>query len=293
LNNIVYPAIGAVIAAAGTFLRRRAKKGAGKKSALAGRLGLLLQVGGAWYFVVRLLILAFGPVQKEEGLDLEIFPARTGIMIGSYNLSQTVAISWGIMLVLILAALALRLFLLPRFTQVPKGAQNVIELCVDTAGRYTASQTAHAPAWLSAYIFTVSVYLVACAAAEAAGLRSPATDITFTLALGLCTFLVINAAGIIEKDGVLGRLKSIGSPTPVVFPFRVVSDIAIPVSLACRLFGNMLGGMVVMDLLYSALGSGAVAIPSVIGLFFNVFHPLIQAFIFVTLTLSFVNEAVE
>ena len=51
--------------------------------------------------------------------------------------------------------------------------------------------------------------------------------------------------------------------------------------------------MIVMDLLYTALGNGAVGIPSVLGLYFNVFHPLIQAFIFVTLTLTFVNEATE
>ena len=68
---------------------------------------------------------------------------------------------------------------------------------------------------------------------------------------------------------------------------------AVPVSLACRLFGNMLGGLIVMDLLYFAMGNYAVALPSVVGLYFNVFHPLIQAFIFVTLTLTFIGEAVE
>jgi F0F1-type ATP synthase membrane subunit a len=46
-------------------------------------------------------------------------------------------------------------------------------------------------------------------------------------------------------------------------------------------------------LLYMALGNNAVGIPAVAGLYFNAFHPLIQAFIFVTLTLTFINEAVE
>ena len=79
----------------------------------------------------------------------------------------------------------------------------------------------------------------------------------------------------------------------MVFIFRVISEFAIPVSMACRLFGNMLGGMIVIDLLYVALGSNAVGIPSVIGLFFNVFHPMMQTFVFVTLTLTFINEAIE
>lgn len=97
----------------------------------------------------------------------------------------------------------------------------------------------------------------------------------------------------LKKKGVVGRIKSLAKPTPVVFPMKIVSDLAVPVSLACRLFGNMLGGMIVMDLLYYALGSAAIGIPSVLGLYFNLFHPLIQTFIFVTLTLTFINEAVE
>ena len=113
-----------------------------------------------------------------------------------------------------------------------------------------------------------------------------------TLAMALITFVLINYYGI-RKKGVLGRIKSLGKPNPVIFPIKVLSDIAVPVSLACRLFGNMLGGMIVMDLLYMALGNAAIGFPSVLGLYFNVFHPLIQTYIFVTLTLTFIGEAVE
>jgi len=113
-----------------------------------------------------------------------------------------------------------------------------------------------------------------------------------TFSLALITFILINVYGI-KKKGVIGRIKSLASPTPLVFPFRVIADMAIPVSMACRLFGNMLGGMIVIDLLYTALGSNAIGIPGVAGLYFNAFHPIIQAFIFVTLTLTFINEAIE
>jgi F-type H+-transporting ATPase subunit a len=123
-------------------------------------------------------------------------------------------------------------------------------------------------------------------------LRAPTADIMMTAALALLTFIMINVYGISRK-GAGGRIKALASPTPVVFVFRVITEFALPVSMACRLFGNMLGGMIVMDMLYSALGYGAVGIPSVIGLFFNIFHPLIQAFIFITLTLTFINEAIE
>ena len=74
---------------------------------------------------------------------------------------------------------------------------------------------------------------------------------------------------------------------------KIDSDIAIPNSLACRLFGNMLGGMIVMELLKGALGGYAAGIPGIAGLYFNLFHPLIQAYIFITLSLTFIDEAME
>jgi F-type H+-transporting ATPase subunit a len=63
--------------------------------------------------------------------------------------------------------------------------------------------------------------------------------------------------------------------------------------MACRLFGNMFAGMIIIDLLYFAMKKFAVVLPGVAGLYFNLFHPLIQAFIFITLTLSYIAEAAE
>jgi F-type H+-transporting ATPase subunit a len=48
-----------------------------------------------------------------------------------------------------------------------------------------------------------------------------------------------------------------------------------------------------MDLLYSAMGNAAIGFPSLAGLYFNLFHPLIQTYIFITLSLTFIGEAVE
>ena len=136
------------------------------------------------------------------------------------------------------------------------------------------------------------MFVVSCAAVELLGVRAPTADITMTFALALVTFVLINFYGL-RKKGVGGRIKSLAQPTVAVFPIKIVSELAVPVSLACRLFGNMLGGMIVMDLLYSALGNAAIGFPSVLGLYFNVFHPLIQTYIFITLTLTYIGEAVE
>ncbi len=287
-------AAGLLIAIGGALLRQISKnlatKQPEKKTPKRLRtLGSVVGIAGIWFFVVQLLRLIFGPVPSEEFM-VELSAPR--ISLGGWSVSATVITTWIAMAVLIVLALLARLFVIPRMRQVPKGVQNVLELMVDGVSSYTKSQTHGLGEGLSSYIFSVAALLVASAMVELFGVRAPTADITMTFALALVTFILINVYGI-KKKGVGGRIKALAQPTPVVFPLRVISDIALPVSMACRLFGNMLGGMIVMDLLYNALGGSAIGIPSVVGLYFNVFHPLIQAFIFITLTLTFINEATE
>ena len=244
---------------------------------------------GFYLLTTRLIELVFGS-SEQKGLEFSLWPER--VEFAGFSLSITVIYTWIVMAALIVAALVVRLAIFRRFKETPKGAQNVIELLVEAVRKYVDSQAQGTGELLCSYILTIAALMLGCAVLELFKLRSPTSDITMTFALAAMTFILINANGI-KKKGVGGRIKSLASPTPVVFIFRTISELAIPVSMACRLFGNMLGGMIVMDLLYSALGNGAVGIPSLVGLFFNVFHPLIQAFIFITLTLTFINEAIE
>jgi F-type H+-transporting ATPase subunit a len=242
-----------------------------------------------WVAVVGTLTLIFGK-HKSEGFKVSLWAER--VYIFGFNLSSTVICTWVIMALLIVLAVLFRIFVVPRMKDLPNGLQNIIELSVESVEKYTDSKVGKLGDNLGSYIFTVAVFMVSCAAVELFGVRAPTADITLTFTLAVITFILINYYGI-KRKGVLGRIKSMASPTPIVFPIKIVTDLAIPVSLACRLFGNMLGGMIVMDLLYMALGNAAVGIPSILGLYFNVFHPLIQKFIFVTLSLTFINEAVE
>ena len=185
---------------------------------------------------------------------------------------------------LILLAVLFRLFVFPRFTETPHGLQNVVELAVEWLSRYCRANLCRPLGEnLAAYLFTVALYMIGCAAVELLGLRAPTSDILTTFAMALVTFFLINFYGIRSK-GLGGRLRSMARPTPVIFPIKILTDVAVPVSLACRLFVNMLGGMIVMELLYFALGNAAFGAPAVLGLYFNVFHPLIQVFIFITLS---------
>jgi len=231
----------------------------------------------------------FGSAVSSFG-DVSIVTERVNLF--GVSIGVTIVYSWVAMALLIIGAVILRFTAFRSPCAIPTKAQNVIESIVEAVGNYTNAQAHGTGEMLCSYILTISSFLVMCAFLELFRLRPPTSDITVTLSLALLTFVLINVYGF-KRKGFIGRIKSLASPTPIVFPFRLISEIAIPVSLACRLFGNMLGGMIVIDLLYSALGNFAIGIPGVLGLYFNAFHPLIQTFIFVTLTLTFINEAIE
>jgi len=260
-----------------------------KKDKRAGYLATIIAVIGCYIFVTQLLTIIFKPTESHS-LEFSLWPERVDVF--GVSLSVTIIYTWAAMALLIVAALLLRIFVVRRFKEIPRGAQNVLETIVEAVGKYTSAQAHGTGEMLCSYILSIAALMIASASLELFRLRPPTADITMTFSLAFMTFVLINVYGI-KRKGALGRIKSLASPTPVVFIFRVISEIAIPVSMACRLFGNMLGGMIVIDLLYMSLGSNAVGIPSVAGLYFNVFHPIMQTFIFVTLTLTFINEAIE
>jgi len=260
-----------------------------KKTKRLRILATMIAVIGVYILLTRLISVIFGPGERG-GVEFSLWPERVDIL--GVSLSVSIVYTWAAMVLLVAGALTLRFTVVRKFTGRPTGAQNALETVVEVVGKYTNAQAHGTGEFLCSYILTIGSLMIMCAFLELFRLRPPTADITMTFALAFMTFIFINVYGV-RKKGSIGRIKSLASPTPVVFIFRVIAEIAIPVSMACRLFGNMLGGMIVIDLLYMALGSSAIGIPSVAGLYFNVFHPMMQTFIFVTLTLTFINEAIE
>ncbi len=248
---------------------------------------MVLGVFLLWLFCGLVIGLYAAPA---EGLHVEIMAPRMTVL--GFDVSSSVVFSWVAMAVILVLAVLTRLFVIPKFREQPRGLQAVLELMVSAVSDYTEEKLGHRSEALSAYMLALAALMIGSAMVELFGVRPPTADLVMTFSLALCTFVMINYFGI-KKKGVGGRLKSLAQPTPVIFPIRILTDIAIPVSLACRLFGNMLGGMIVMHLLYMALGAFSVGAPAVLGLYFNVFHPVIQVFIFMTLSLTFIGEAAE
>ena len=113
----------------------------------------------------------------------------------------------------------------------------------------------------------------------------------------------------IRANGVWGWLKGYAEPVAVMLPMNIVSEIAQPISMAFRHFGNIMGGGVLTSLLYSALAAASslifgwlpgllgeipflqVGIPAVLSLYFDIFSGFVQALVFSLLTMVYVGNA--
>ena len=251
------------------------------------RLLFLAGVLSLWLFSGLVLGLFTAGAKTFE---VSISPTRMNVL--GFSVSSSVVVAWIVIAALTVIALLIRFLAIPRFKETPRGLQLVLETAVGAVSNFTKEKFGHENDSLAAYFFALAALFIGSAVVELFGVRPPTTDLTMTFSYALVTFVLINFFGI-RKKGVKGRMKSLMKPNAVIFPFKLLSDIAVPISLACRLFGNMLGGMIVVELIYYALGAFSVGVPAVLGLYFNAFHPLIQFFIFINLSLTFIGEAVE
>ena len=97
---------------------------------------------------------------------------------------------------------------------------------------------------------------------------------------------LIEYAGIHARGGV-GFLKSLAAPTPIMAPMNVLEVAIRPTSLCMRLFGNVLGAFVIMELIKLVV---PVFVPAIFSLYFDLFDGLIQTYVFVFLTSLFMKE---
>lgn len=226
------------------------------------------------------------------GLEVANLTPDRVTLFGDFSVPVTMITLWIVSVILIVAALIIRFVLLKKFKQKPKGLQNILELGIEASCRLSKSNLHEKGKSIAPYVTTLAIVLVLSGLTELLGVRAPATDINFTIALALISFVLINAYAI-RYRGVFGRLKSFGEPIKFIYPIKVLTHVATPISLACRLFGNLFSGLIIMELIYSALGYFAVGIPAVLSVYFNLFHVGMQAYVFIMLTLSFINEGLE
>lgn len=137
------------------------------------------------------------------------------------------------------------------------------------------------------------------------GLYAPTSDINITAGWAILVFVLITYYKM--KCGPLMYLKSFGDPVKFLAPLNIISEIATPVSMAFRHYGNVLSGAVISVLLATGLQGLSlkllgglpgflgefpllqIGIPAVLSIYFDVFSGCLQAYIFAMLTMLYVS----
>ncbi len=139
------------------------------------------------------------------------------------------------------------------------------------------------------YLMTVVLYIGISNLIGLLGFKPPTKDINVTAAMAIMSIVLIEFAGIHQK-GIGGWLKSFTQPSIVMFPLNIMEIFVKPVSLCMRLFGNVLGAFVIMEMIK---GIVPFLVPVPFSLYFDIFDGLLQAYIFTLLTALFIGEQLE
>jgi len=216
-------------------------------------------------------------------------------------ITETVIVSWAVMLVIIVG-----IFLLTRrLKEIPSGPQALLEIAVEFLNNFAKNQFGRFSKYLGHYVGALFLFLLLSNVAgvfspvevSAFGfefkppflIKPPTRDINVTAAFGIITILMTIVFGFAAR-GFGGWFKRLLYPVPIMLPFNIMDYGTRLLSLSLRLFGNMLGGLVMMYLIEGLL---PVVLPPIMALYFDLFDGILQAGIFVFLTSLYISEAVK
>lgn len=205
-------------------------------------------------------------------------------LFGGTWVTNTVTTTWIIMIALTL----LSIILTRKLSDVPGKKQNIAEILVDTVNGLVAQTMGESKLYFAPYMLTLIMFLAVANLSGLLGFRPPTADLNTTFALSLLTFGMTIFFGIKSKK--MGYIKGFGEPFIFMLPTNIIGELANPISLSFRLFGNILGGVVIMTLLYQVIPIG---VPAVLHAYFDVFSGLIQTFIFTMLSMVFISMAMD
>ena len=192
--------------------------------------------------------------------------------------------------ILLAAAACVRIFVIPRFQYVPGKVQLLLEELVGLFDRMAKSNSPERNGFLGAYIFAAGVYVFTGTVFELFGLQAvttqghsialpaPLSDVNAAIALGCLSYLVILSGGVASNG-----LRGVG---------RTLKEFSLPISMSFRLFGALLSGLLVTELVYYYTALSYV-LPVVVGVLFTLLHALIQSYVLTTLTSLFYGEVSE
>lgn len=243
--------------------------------------------------LVGTILLGLGNEKNEtvqEAMRDAVLHSSNKIYLFGLAVNPSLVSAYIVTAILLVLALIIRIFVIPRFKIVPGKFQLLIEEWVGIFDGLARSNSPHRYRFLSAYIFTAGTYIFVGTMFELFGfqaitteghsisLPAPQADINGAIAMGVFSYLVILSGGIAGN-----KLKGV---------FLTLKEFSLPISMSFRLFGALLSGMLVTELVYYYVTLSFV-LPVLVGVLFTVLHALIQAYVLTMLTSVFYGEVSE
>lgn len=237
--------------------------------------------------------------------DIEIFQQSTWNPLSLFNLDypwlyvnvQTVINTWIVLSIICISSLILRYIILqtdgPIRFYILQSISSFMKLTSQSLGSFYYSHFS--------FIFSLFVFILLCNWLSILPWTSePTQDINTTLGLGLLAFFYKEIYAI-RIHGLYAYLAEFMQPFFVMFPVNVIGHFSKIISLSFRLFGNIFGGSIIMELYTSLLQYSFIA--EILGLLsgfnflillaFGIFEGLIQAFVFTMLSMTYLALAIQ
>ncbi len=202
--------------------------------------------------------------------------------------TATILNTWLVMAVLIVLSLVATRRTKKR---IPNPAQRIAEVYVSSMDKLTRETLETTSRSYMPLVATMFLFLVLCNwLGIIPGLAEPTKDLNTPLSLGIMGFFITHTAAIREK-GIATYLKEYCQPFFIMAPLNVIGELAKVVSISFRLFGNILGGAIIIAVVSHMIYS--LVLPPFLYVFFSLFVGTIQAFVFPLLTITYIAVATK
>lgn len=167
--------------------------------------------------------------------------------------------------------------------------QNILEALVITMKKQIYEVSRQDPGPYLPFIGTLFIFILAANILSVVpGFIAPTGSLNTSIALAMCVFLAVPVFGI-ASQGIGGYLKEYIKPTVIMLPFNIISEITRTLSLAIRLYGNVMSASVIAVILLGVIPLFFPVVMQVLGLLTGV----IQAYIFAILAIVYIGSATK
>jgi F-type H+-transporting ATPase subunit a len=206
---------------------------------------------------------------------------------GFLKLNGTIVFTWGLMFVLVVGS---KLITRKLSTELERSRwQNLLEMIVTRIETQLEEVGLPHPEKYLGFLGTLVLFLaMASLFTVIPGYQPPTGSLSTTTALAMCVFVAVPWFGI-KEQGVGGYLKSYVEPTFIMLPFNIIGEVSRTLALAVRLFGNMMGGVMIIGILLTVMPFIFPIVMTTLGLLTG----MVQAYIFGILAAVYIAAATQ